>query len=121
MSLYAQYHATVEMVGTVPKTVFLPQPDVSSAVIALTPIIDGAVPVRNEARFFRLIRAAFGQRRKTLLNALMRSPASFDLGFSMEDRKVVEELLSRAGIDGGRRGETLSLAEFARLDAAYLD
>ena len=121
MSLYAQFHATVEMVGTVPKTVFLPQPDVSSAVIALTPIIDGAVPVRNEARFFRLIRAAFGQRRKTLLNALMRSPASFDLGFSMEDRKAVEELLSRAGIDGGRRGETLSLAEFARLDAAYLD
>ncbi len=121
MSLYAQYHAHVEIVGTVPRTVFLPQPDVSSSVIALTPLLEGAVSLRNEARFFHLIRAAFGQRRKTLLNALMRAPASYDLGFSMDDRKGVEELLARAGIDGGRRGETLSLAEFAKLDAAYPD
>jgi len=121
MSLFAQYHAEVELVGTVPRTVFLPPPEVSSALIALTPAVPGTVAVRDEARLFYLIRAAFGQRRKTLLNALLRAPASFGLGFTMESRAEVESLLARAGIDGSRRGETLSLAEFARLADASLN
>lgn len=121
MSVFAQYHAHVELVCTVPPTVFLPQPDVSSAVIAFTPVMPGTVPVRDEARFFHIVRAAFGQRRKTLLNALMRAPASFDLGFGMEDREKVEVLLERAGIAPTRRGETLSLVEFARLADTSLD
>ena len=120
-SLYAQYHTEVEIVGVVPRTVFLPQPDVSSAVIAMTPIIPGSVAVRNEARMFHLIRSGFAQRRKTLLNALLRAPASFGLGFTTEDRLAVEALLLRAGIDGGRRGETLSLTEYARISDAFLD
>lgn len=115
MSLFAQYHFKVELVGTVPRTVFLPQPDVNSTILALTPLLPGAVPVSDEERMFHMIRAAFSQRRKTLVNALMRAPASFGLGFSMEARAAVENLLERAGIDGGRRGETLSLPEFARL------
>jgi 16S rRNA (adenine1518-N6/adenine1519-N6)-dimethyltransferase len=119
MSLYVQYHAEVELVGVVPKTVFLPPPDVSSAIVALTPVIPGTVPVQNEERMFHIIRSAFIQRRKTLLNALMRAPASFGLGFSMDDRPNVEALLERAGIDGGRRGETLSLEEFARISDAF--
>lgn len=121
MSLYAQYHAVVKIAGTVPRTVFLPAPDVDSAIIALAPVVPGTVAVQNEQRMFHLIRAAFGQRRKTLLNALMRAPASFDLGFTMESRADVESLLSRAGIDGGRRGETLSLTEFARLSDSFLE
>jgi 16S rRNA (adenine1518-N6/adenine1519-N6)-dimethyltransferase len=60
-------------------------------------------------------------RRKTLLNALMRAPASFGLGFGMEDRAALESLLARAGIDGIRRGETLSLTEFARIADAFED
>lgn len=115
MSLFAQYHTKVELIGTVPRTVFLPPPEVESALIALTPLLPGAVIVRDEERLFHLIRAAFGQRRKTLLNALMRAPASFGLGFTMASRAEVEALLQRAGIDGTRRGETLSLEEFARL------
>lgn len=115
MSLYAQYHANIELVGIVPKTVFLPQPEVNSAIIALTPVIPGTVSVSSETRLFYLTRAAFGQRRKTLLNALMRAPASFGLGFNMDSRKEVEELLLNADIDGTRRGETLNLTEFARL------
>jgi 16S rRNA (adenine1518-N6/adenine1519-N6)-dimethyltransferase len=115
MSLYLQYNARIEIVGVVPRTVFLPPPDVSSAIIAMTPVVPGTVPVQNEDRMFRLIRAGFGQRRKTLVNALMRAPASFDLGFGMEDRVRIERLLALAGIDGGRRGETLSLEEYARL------
>jgi 16S rRNA (adenine1518-N6/adenine1519-N6)-dimethyltransferase len=115
LSLYAQYHARVELVGIVPPTVFLPSPGVSSAIVMLDPVLPGTVPVREESRMFYLIRAAFGQRRKTLLNALLRAPASFDLGFTMDDRPKVEALLQHAGIDGTRRGETLSLNEFARL------
>jgi 16S rRNA (adenine1518-N6/adenine1519-N6)-dimethyltransferase len=120
MSLWVQYHAHVELVGTVPKTVFLPPPEVSSAIVALTPVLPGTIAVKDEARMFHIIRAAFVQRRKTLLNALLRAPASFDLGFRMEDRARVEELLARAGIDGARRGETLSLEEFARIADAWL-
>ena len=119
LSLYAQYHATIELIGTVPRTVFLPLPEVSSAIVALTPVLPGTVAVKNESRMFYLIRAAFGMRRKTLLNALMRAPASYNLGFSMEDRAALEALLARAGIDGTRRGETLSLTEYARISDAF--
>ena len=119
MSLYVQYHAEVELVGTVPRTVFLPPPDVSSAIVAFSPVVPGTVAVQNEARMFHIIRAAFGQRRKTLLNALIRAPASFGLGFTTDDREKAEALLARAGVDGLRRGETLSLPEFARIADAF--
>jgi len=119
MSLYVQYHARVELIGTVPPTVFLPSPEVSSAILALDPVVPGTVAVENEERMFHLIRAAFGQRRKTLLNALMRAPASYDLGFTVNDREQAEALLARAGIDGIRRGETLTLEEFVRISAAF--
>ncbi len=119
MSLYVQYHADTELIGVVPKTVFLPQPEVNSAIVALTPALPGTVAVGQPDRMLHVIRAAFIQRRKTLLNALLRAPASFGLGFTMEDRAAVEALLRRAGIDGGRRGETLSLAEYATLSDAF--
>jgi 16S rRNA (adenine1518-N6/adenine1519-N6)-dimethyltransferase len=115
MSVWVQFHARVQLVGSVPRTVFLPPPDVDSAIIALTPAPHGTIDVQDEARFSHLVRAAFGQRRKTLVNALMRAPASFNLGFGMNDRPQIEALLARAGIDGNRRGETLSITEFARL------
>jgi 16S rRNA (adenine1518-N6/adenine1519-N6)-dimethyltransferase len=108
MSVFAQYHAKVELVSKVPRTVFLPQPEVASAVVALTPVSPGTVVVNNEAFFFKLVRAAFGKRRKTVLNAL----STGDTGL---DRAAAEALLAKAGIDAGRRGETLSLEEFARL------
>lgn len=118
LSLFAQYHAQVEIVTKVPRSVFLPVPDVDSALVTLTPIVPGAVLVDDEALFFHIIRAAFGQRRKTLLNALLRAPASFGLNLTTNDRDRAQAILLRAGIDGGRRGETLSLDEFARITAA---
>lgn len=108
MSVFAQYHAKVELIGKVPRTVFMPQPEVASTIVRLTPLIPGAVLVRDEARFFAIVRAAFGQRRKTLLNTLTCK----DLGL---DRAAAEALLYQAGIDPARRGETLSLEEFAEL------
>jgi 16S rRNA (adenine1518-N6/adenine1519-N6)-dimethyltransferase len=119
MSLYVQYHARAEICGVVPPTVFLPSPEVTSAILALDPVLPGTIAVENEDRMFHLIRSAFGQRRKTLLNALMRAPASYDLGFTVNDRERAEALLARAGIDGNRRGETLTLEEFARISAAF--
>jgi 16S rRNA (adenine1518-N6/adenine1519-N6)-dimethyltransferase len=119
MSLFVQYNARVTLVGVVPRTVFLPAPDVGSAIVTMEPLLPGAVPVRDEARMFHLIRAGFGQRRKTLLNALLRAPASFGLGFKMDSRPEVERLLELADLDGGRRGETLSLEEYARLSDGF--
>ncbi len=108
MSVFAQFHSTVEVIGKISRHVFLPQPDVDSAIIRLTPLIPGRVLVTDEARFFQLVHAAFGQRRKTIANAL----AGGRIGM---DRRSATLLLEAAGIDPGRRGETLSLDEFARL------
>ncbi|MBC7525966.1 MAG: ribosomal RNA small subunit methyltransferase A [Chthonomonadaceae bacterium] len=119
MTHFIQYHTKAEIVGLVPRSVFLPVPEVGSAILALTPIIPGAVIVENEERLLHIVRAAFGQRRKTLLNALLRAPAPFELGFTIDDREKAEELLLKAGIDGTRRGETLTLEEFARIERVY--
>ncbi len=108
MSVFCQYHAAVELLFKVPRTVFLPQPDVDSAVIRITPAFPGTVPVADEARFFQYVRAAFGQRRKNLLNAL----AGGKIGLNKEEALA---MIQRAGIDPARRGETLSPEEFARL------
>ncbi len=115
MSVFVQYHTRPEIVGTVPRTVFLPPPEVGSAILALDPVVPGTVELRDEQRFFNIVRSSFAQRRKTLLNALLRAPASFSLGFGMEDRARVEALLARAEINPTRRGETLNIEEFARL------
>ena len=109
LSVFAQYHATVETVGIVSRRVFFPAPDVDSAIVKLTPHLAPPVPLADETLFFAVVRAAFGQRRKALLNALSGDPA---LSWT---RERAAEALEAAGIDPGRRGETLSLEEFARL------
>lgn len=110
LSVFAQYHARVEIVGKVSRHVFLPQPEVGSAIVRLDILNPGAVTVADEASFFRVVHAAFGKRRKTLLNAL----SSKETGLS---RERAEEMLLCARIDPTRRGETLGLEEFARLAA----
>ena len=109
LSVFAQYHAHVETIGIVSRRVFFPPPDVDSAVVRLTPHPAPPVAVSSEAQLFAVVRAAFGQRRKALLNALSGDPA---LGWSREQAAAA---LEASGIDGGRRGETLTLAEFALL------
>jgi 16S rRNA (adenine1518-N6/adenine1519-N6)-dimethyltransferase len=111
LSVFAQFHARVEVVGKVSRHVFMPQPEVGSAIVRLDMVQPATVAVPDEEAFFRIVRAAFGQRRKTLSNAL----SSRETGRS---RAEAEALLARAGIDAGRRGETLSLDEFARLASA---
>ena len=107
LSVLVQYYTLPEIVTKVPKTVFYPAPEVDSAVIRLTRRKTPPVQVANEELFFKVVRAAFGQRRKTLINSLT--------GSGLADKETWQEVLSNAGIDSARRGETLSLEEFAVL------
>lgn len=114
LAVFVQWHATIETVARVSRRCFLPPPRVDSAVVRLTPRPAPPAPVADEARLFDVVHAAFQKRRKTLLNALSTFPA---LNLS---REAAAGALARAGIDPTRRGETLSLAEFARLSDATL-
>ena len=120
LSVFVQFTARAELHAIVPRTAFQPPPEVDSQIVSLTPHEDRAVPPEHEALFFHVVRSSFGQRRKTLLNALMRAPASFGLGLTLDDRDECAAILAGAGIDGLRRGETLSIAEFARLTESFV-
>ena len=108
LSLAVQYYAEPYLAAHVPQNCFMPRPQVGSAVIRLTARKD-KLQVRNEALLFRLIRASFNQRRKTLLNGLRNSE---DLPYSREE---LEKALERCGLSATIRGETLTLEEFAQL------
>ncbi|KIL71993.1 16S rRNA (adenine(1518)-N(6)/adenine(1519)-N(6))-dimethyltransferase RsmA [Bacillus badius] len=110
LSIAIQYYMTAETAFIVPKTVFMPQPNVDSAVIKLLKREKPAVEVTNEQFFFTVTRASFAQRRKTILNNLTNQ-----LPQGKEKKEAVIEALSQAEIEPLRRGESLSLEEFARL------
>lgn len=114
LSLAVQYYTVPELALKVPQTVFMPRPEVDSAVLKLERRKSPAVNVANEQLFFKVIRAAFGQRRKTLLNAL----ANARLGVSKEE---LQAMLEATGLDPGRRGETLSMEEYGVLANALLE
>lgn len=109
LSVAAQFYADAEIAMIVPASVFIPKPNVDSAVIKLTIRKKPIVEVEDEDLFFRVVRACFAQRRKTLLNNLMSGL------FAKEYKEQVIQLLSRLDIDPSRRGETLTIEEFARL------
>jgi len=112
LSVFVQFYAEVSMVSVVPRGSFFPPPKVDSAIVHLVPRTTPPVAVPSEPIFFSVSRAAFGQRRKTLSNALTNAPS---LSF---DRPTVDAALGVAGIDGQRRGETLSLEEIAAIARA---
>ncbi|MBN6889756.1 16S rRNA (adenine1518-N6/adenine1519-N6)-dimethyltransferase [Cytobacillus horneckiae] len=110
LSIAIQYYTKAETVMIVPKTVFVPQPNVDSAVIRLTKLEEPAVIVKSESFFFQVTRASFAQRRKTILNNLTNQ-----LPNGKQRKEQILEALTEAAIEPGRRGETLSLDEFAIL------
>ena len=112
MSVFVQYYAEVEIVAHVSRNVFLPPPDVSSAIVRLTPRERPPVEVPSDELFFDVVHCAFGQRRKTLLNSLSDCQA---LGLNKEQ---VAKVLQAAGIEPSRRAETLSLDDFASIARA---
>ncbi len=107
-SLLVQWYTEPELLFTVPPHAFLPQPKVTSAVVRLNRRPAPPAEVADEELFFRTVRAAFGQRRKTLANAL-------SAGFPELGREECRTAAADCGIDPGVRGETLSLADFAAL------
>lgn len=115
LSVTVQYYCQVEKMLTIPNTVFVPRPKVDSAVIRLLRHRNKPVQVRDEAFFFEVVRASFAQRRKTLFNNLANR------FFKAGDKNRLQQLLFDVGIDPTRRGETLTLHEFARLSDALHD
>ena len=113
LSLAVQYYAEPYIVANVPPNCFMPRPKVGSAVIRLTRHAQPPVQVKDEKLMFRLIRASFNQRRKTLANGLKNDGA---LNFSKE---LIEQAIADCGFPPAIRGEALVLEEFAKL-ANYL-
>lgn len=113
LSIAVQYYTEASIAFIVPKTVFMPPPNVDSAIIKLAVREQPAVQVENEDFFFQVTRTSFAQRRKTILNNLVNG-----LPGGKEKKDHLLAALEEAEIDPSRRGETLSLAEFARLTQA---
>ncbi|PKR77491.1 16S rRNA (adenine(1518)-N(6)/adenine(1519)-N(6))-dimethyltransferase [Halalkalibacillus sediminis] len=109
LSIAIQYYTKSSVLMTVPKTCFMPQPNVDSSILHLEQRAEPAVKTKNDDLFFELVKASFGQRRKTLKNNLQRA---FSDRLSKED---LAEVFQGSGIEPSRRGESLTLEEFAQL------
>lgn len=106
--IFVQWHAAPELLFDVPPSCFVPQPKVTSSVIRLTRREKPPAEVMDEALFFRVVRAAFNQRRKTLVNALSSQLPGLEKG-------QIEEILVSLGFDPRVRGEVLDIAGFASI------
>ena len=113
LSVGVQYYAQPERVFDVPPHCFIPQPEVDSTIIKLKKNKTPPVNLKDKDMFFKVIKAAFGQRRKTLLNALTNSG-----GFN-KTKEEIREILLGLNIDENARGETLSIEQFASLDNQF--
>ncbi|KIO61994.1 hypothetical protein B4064_3296 [Caldibacillus thermoamylovorans] len=115
LSIAIQYYTTAEIVMNVPKTVFIPQPNVDSVVVKLTKRDQPVVAVKDEQFFFNIVKFSFAQRRKTILNNLVSQ-----LENGKEKKARIMAALEKAEIDPTRRGETLTIEEFAKLSDGLL-
>lgn len=115
LSIAAQYYAEAKTELIVPKTVFVPQPNVDSAVLKLKIRKEPPVQIKDENFFFDVVKASFAQRRKTIMNNLTNNL------FTKQEKEGVERALNDAEIDPTRRGETLSIVEFAKLSDNLLE
>lgn len=109
ISCFIQYYTNPSYVHTVRRTSFYPEPKVDSSIIRLDILDIPSVKVKDEASLFRIIRGAFNQRRKSVINSISRKEV-LDM-----PKKTLASILSEAGIDPAARPETLSLADFANL------
>lgn len=113
LSIAVQYYTEASVVMDVPKTVFIPQPNVISSVLKLVRREKPLVDVKDEEQFFEIVQASFKHRRKTLRNNLHTH-------FKGElDKTSLDQILEETSIDGTRRGESLSIEEFASLANAF--
>lgn len=110
-SVFCQYHAQPKILFDVPPSCFLPQPKVTSSVLHLTVRRQPPVEIPDEQLFFRVVRASFAQRRKTLMNGLAA-------GFRHLSKAQLAEVLAQCGLSSQVRGETLGLSQFASVTQA---
>lgn len=113
-TVLVNWYAEPEMLFDVPPSCFIPQPKVTSSVIRLKTRSEPPVEVKDKALFFRVVRAAFGMRRKTLTNALSAN-------FNELNKADIENLLTACGFDPKIRGEVLSIGDFAAISDAIFD
>ena len=113
-SVFCQYYAEPELLFDVPASCFIPQPKVTSAVLKLTMRKEPVCEIRDEGMFFKVVRAAFAQRRKTLLNALAS-------GFSQFDKQTLADVIAACSFAPTVRGETLDIPGFAAIANALAD
>lgn len=113
LSVAVQYYSKPEMVFNVPPHCFIPQPEVESTIVRLKVYEEPPVRLLSKELFFRTVKAAFGQRRKTLVNALSNS------GYFTQTKDQLKSILKDIGVGENQRGETLSITQFAQLSNAF--
>ena len=114
LSIAIQAYMDVDIAFTVPRTVFVPQPNIESAIVRLKRLDESRLKVKDESLFFKIMRASFGQRRKTIWNNLRRELND------KEKEPLLRKAFKDSGIDPSRRGESLTIQEFSQLaDALY--
>ncbi len=114
LSIAVQYYCQSKLLMEIPPSAFMPQPKVYSALVQLDLLKEPRVQVGDRALFFQMVRDAFGKRRKTLLNALSSGKLNLE-------KNLLRHIFQRAQIDANRRGETLSIHEFAKLTNTLLE
>lgn len=107
ISVMCQFYANPEIITVVPAVSFMPPPKVDSAVLRLDILDEPSVKCKNKDKFFKVVKAAFAQRRKTLLNCLSN-------GFGV-DKEEMARILNEVGISPQIRGEKLTLEDFAKI------
>jgi 16S rRNA (adenine1518-N6/adenine1519-N6)-dimethyltransferase len=113
LSILVQYYCDVEIVRYVSSNAFIPQPKVDSIVIKLSKLDKPRAEMKDYTLFMKIVRQSFNMRRKTLRNGIK--------SMKILSGEMIDKAFENAGIDGGRRGETLSIEEFAKLSDAILD
>lgn len=115
LTVAVNFYSDPELIVEVPPSSFIPQPKVSSSVISLRMLAFPRVDVPDKKKFFSLVKASFGQRRKTLVNAV------FNSGISGKSKEEIVLALNNIGLSEKCRGETLSIEDFARLSKEIFD
>lgn len=115
LSIAIQAYMDVDIAFTVPRTVFMPQPNVDSAIVRLKKLKESPLNVKDEKLFFKIMRASFGQRRKTIWNNMRRELNN------KEKEPILRKAFKSSGIDPSRRGESLTIADFGKLSDAFVE
>ncbi len=114
LSVAVQFYSNPKIIFDVPPHCFIPQPEVHSTIIGLDILSEPPVEVADKNLYFKIVKASFGQRRKTLVNALSNS------GFFNKSKEQIKQILEEMGLNGNIRGEVLTVAQFAQLSNLIL-